>query len=53
VPSYMLVLVSSAVRQNGAVISGDAAHWVVVRTDPGYAADPGHPGTGIVVAAVS
>jgi hypothetical protein len=27
-------------------------HVVVVRTDAGYAGDPGHPGTGTVVGVV-
>lgn len=34
----------------GSTISGDAPKVVVVRTNPGYAADPDHPGAATVVA---
>lgn len=50
VPSYMGVVVTGSVSSNGSQISGTAARIVVVRTDAGYAPDPGHPGTGTVVA---
>jgi hypothetical protein len=50
VPAYMAVLVSSSVVKSGATISGNAPAIVVVKTDPGYAPNPGHPGTGTVVA---
>lgn len=50
VPSYLAVIVSSSITKNGSVISGIAPHVVIVKTDPGYAADPGHDGTGTVVA---
>lgn len=50
VPSYMGVLVSSSVSQSGSSIAGDTVSIVVVRTDPGYGANPGHSGTGTVVA---
>jgi hypothetical protein len=33
-------------------ISGETPHIVIVQTDPGYEANPGHAGTGAVVAAV-
>jgi hypothetical protein len=49
-PSFMAVIVSSSISQSGWTISGNAPHVVIVRTDPGYAADPGHAGTGTVVA---
>ena len=52
VPAYMGVLVSSKVSKSGSTISGDAKSIVVVKTDPGYAPNPGHAGTGTVVAAV-
>lgn len=29
-----------------------AVHEVVVKTNPGYAANPGHPGTGTVIAQI-
>lgn len=50
VPSYMSVIVSSTIAQSGSTIYGDAPHIVIVQTDPGYANNPGHPGTGTVVA---
>ncbi|HET9060632.1 MAG TPA: PKD domain-containing protein [Acidimicrobiales bacterium] len=52
VPSYMSVIVSSSIVQAGTTISGDAPHIVIVQTDPGYASDPGHAGTGTVVATI-
>ncbi len=49
VPAYLAVVVSSTVSQSDATISGDVKKIVIVRTDPGYAPSPGHPGTGTVV----
>lgn len=49
-PSYMGVIVSSTVAQSGNMISGDVPKIVVVVTNPGYAPNVGHPGTGTVVA---
>ena len=49
VPSEMAVIVSSSVTKSGPTISGDISEIVVVTTNPGYAPDPGHPGTGTVV----
>ncbi len=49
-PSYMGVITSSSITQHGSVISGDTPQIVVVKTDPGYQPDPGHAGTGTVVA---
>ena len=46
------VVVSSTVSQTGPAISGNAVHVVVVRTDTGYAGDPGHAATGEVVGVV-
>jgi hypothetical protein len=43
------VLVASHVDKSGPVISGDATELALVAVDPGYAADPGHPGTGTVI----
>lgn len=51
-PTYIAVIVSSSVSQSGSTISGDTLHMVVVKTDPGYMPDPGHPGTGTVVAQI-
>lgn len=50
VPSYMGVVVSSSVSKSGPTVSGDEVEIVVVKTDPGYADNPGHSGTGQVVA---
>jgi hypothetical protein len=49
-PSYMGVIASSAAAQSGSTISGTGPIIVVVKTNPGYSTDPGHPGTGTVVA---
>jgi hypothetical protein len=48
----MLVIVSSSVSKSGSSITGNIAHEVIVKTDPGYAPDPSHPGTGTVVAQI-
>jgi hypothetical protein len=52
VPSYMAVIVSSSVLKFGPIAIGYIAHVVVVKTDPGYAADPSHAGTGTVVGTI-
>ena len=49
-PAYMGVIVSSRITRSGSTISGDTEHIVVVRVDPGYRSDPGHDGTGTVIA---
>jgi uncharacterized repeat protein (TIGR01451 family) len=51
-PSFMAVIVSSSIGQSGSTISGNTVHIVIVRTNPGYAPDPGHAGTGTVVSTV-
>lgn len=51
-PSYMAVLVTSSVTKSGSSISGTTTHIVIVKTDAGYKNDPGHAGTGTVVATV-
>ena len=51
-PAYMAVLVTSSVGKSGPTISGSTVHIVVVKTDGGYKNDPGHAGTGTVVATV-
>ena len=43
-------LISTKVAKNGAAIGGDIKEVVVVRVNPGYSSDPGHPATGSVVA---
>jgi hypothetical protein len=52
IPAYMLIIVSSTVTKNGSSISGDIPHLVLVKTDPGYAGNPGHAGTGTIVSVV-
>jgi len=49
IPSYMGVLVSSSIGKMGTSISGNVTEIVVVKPDPGYSRNPGHPGTGTVV----
>lgn len=49
-PPFMGVVVSSTINKSGATISGNVSKIVVVTTNPGYAPNPGHPGTGTVVA---
>ena len=51
-PAYMAVLVTSSVTKSGPSISGTTTRIVIVRTDAGYKKDPGHAGTGTVVATV-
>ena len=48
VPTYIAVTVTSHITQNGDVITGDTTHVVIVKTDPGYAGNPGQPGTGTI-----
>ncbi|HEY5838462.1 MAG TPA: right-handed parallel beta-helix repeat-containing protein [Pyrinomonadaceae bacterium] len=52
VPAYIIVMVASRITQLGSTISGNVPGMVVVQTDPGYDTNPGHPGTGTVVAVV-
>jgi len=50
VSGTMAVIVSSHITKKGPVISGDIVHIVLVRTSPGYGPNPGHKGTGTIVA---
>ncbi|MBD5784737.1 PKD domain-containing protein [Cellulosimicrobium terreum] len=50
VPEYMAVVVTGDPVKKGSTTSGTVERVVVVRTDPGYAGNPGHAGTGTVVA---
>ena len=50
IPQFMPVIVSSAVEKNGSVITGNVKRIVIVETNPGYGPNPGHWGTGEVVA---
>ncbi len=49
-PAYMAVIVSSSIGKSGATISGNTVKVVIVKTNPGYDANPGHAGTGTVIA---
>lgn len=49
-PAYMAVIVTSKATQSGSQISGNTVAIVIVKTDSGYTNDPGHAGTGTVVA---
>jgi hypothetical protein len=51
-PAFMGVIVTRSATQSGSIDSGNTVHIVVVQTNPGYQPNPGHPGTGIVVAQV-
>lgn len=51
-PAYMAVIVTSSSSKSGSLISGSTVHVVVVRTNAGYDANPGHAGTGTVVATI-
>ena len=51
-PSYMGVIVTRSVDQSGSSLGGSIANIVVVQTNDGYAPNPGHAGTGTIVAAV-
>ena len=48
--SGMGVIVASSVTKSGSTVNGVWGRIVVVRTDPGYAPGPGHPGRGTIVA---
>jgi hypothetical protein len=46
----MGVLVTSGTGKSGSVVSGNTVKIVVVQVDPGFAGNPGHAGTGTIVA---
>lgn len=51
-PAYIVIIVSSSITQSGPTISGNTAHLVLVKTNSGYAPNPGHAGTGTVVSKI-
>src|SRR5207302_853986 len=51
-PAFIAVIVASHAEKSGPSISGDTTKVVVVKTNPGYAPNPGHAGTGTVVAVI-
>jgi uncharacterized repeat protein (TIGR01451 family) len=50
IPGFMGVIVTTKVTKSGNDVSGKIAHIVVVQTNAGYDRNPGHPGTGTIVA---
>jgi hypothetical protein len=52
IPAYMAVVVTSSARKSGSAITGDTSAIVVVKTSSGYSSNPGHAGTGTVVATI-
>jgi hypothetical protein len=50
VPSFMAVIAASTITKSGNTISGNTPSIVIIKTNPGYANNPGHEGTGTVVA---
>jgi hypothetical protein len=52
VPEYMEVIGASKITQSGPTITGNTRKLAVVKTNPGYLPDPGHKGTGKVVAVI-
>jgi len=46
----MAVLVATTVSKSGSGVTGNTMSIVIVKTDSGYAPDPGHPGAGTIVA---
>jgi hypothetical protein len=51
-PTYMAVIQTGSSYKSGSRIYGDTVHIVVVKTNAGYAPNPGHDGTGTIVATV-
>ena len=49
-PAYMAVIVTGNSTKSGSQISGNTVAIVIVKTNAGYKNDPGHAGTGTVVA---
>ncbi len=48
-PSELEVIVSSAITDKGAAISGNITGIAIIQPDPGYDGNPGHPATGVVL----
>lgn len=51
-PTFMGVIVTSSVNKSGSAISGNSIHIVVIQVSPGYDSNPGHAGSGTVVAQI-
>ena len=52
VPADITVIVSSLITKSGPIESGNIPMMVTIHTDPGYGPNPGHEGTGTVIAVV-
>jgi hypothetical protein len=52
IPSYIAVIASSSITKSGPTIAGNTQQVMIVKTNPGYASNPGHAGTGTVVAVI-
>jgi hypothetical protein len=52
VPQLITAIAASSISKSGSTINGDIPAIVLIETDPGYAGNPGHAGTGTVVAVV-
>jgi RHS repeat-associated protein len=52
-PTMITAIVTSSVRQNGAIITGNIVGVVEIRVEPGYLPDPGHPGFGVIESVTS
>ena len=50
IPSFMGVFTTNSAVKSGPSISGNTVSIVVVQVNPGYAPNPGHQGTGTVIA---
>jgi len=50
VPQIMSIIVSSNISQSGSTISGIVRAIAIVQVDPGYGPNPGHAGTGKILA---
>ena len=50
IPHFITVIAASSITQSGSTIMGDIPEIVLIETDPGYEPNPGHAGTGTVVA---
>jgi hypothetical protein len=49
IPAYMGIIVASTDVKNGSTISGNIVKIVIVKTNAGYDANPGHAGTGTII----
>jgi hypothetical protein len=52
IPGQMAVIVSSHISKSGSTISGTIVHIVIVHVNAGYGPNPGHDGTGTILATV-